>query len=422
MPNLTLSLRNFRSFQETSVTFGRFTVVVGPNAAGKSNLVEAIRFLRDMATLGLGDAISLQGGKDYLRHLGEVEESSVSISVLVRPDESDSVDQATLFPMASSPNLRLLEDQYTATLHFNKKGPRLRSVEETFARRFEVVKPGPKSDSADRIRKLVVTRTDQGPAIDWDDPTGSDRKGDLLPQLVGTLPRSQVPSSLDTSVLNQVLVRQPPFGVYRPFDSIAIYNIDPPWAKRAARVGQLATLSELGENLPVVLQRIFASPEQRRDFITRVAAVLPFVDKMSVRRIEDKSILLTLTDRSLGPQEVPSTFLSDGTIAVTALITAAYFQPQALAVLEEPERSIHPALLSTLVSMLKDPNPGKVLIVTTHSPEIVKHAGLQNLRLISRDSKGVSRITAPADHPRLAAFLKQELGVEQLFVDNMLDA
>jgi AAA15 family ATPase/GTPase len=63
IPKLTsLRLANFRSFTEERVDFGNLTVLIGPNAAGKSNLLEAILFFRDLAEYGLEDAVSLRGG------------------------------------------------------------------------------------------------------------------------------------------------------------------------------------------------------------------------------------------------------------------------------------------------------------------------------------------------------------------------
>ena len=42
----SLSLQNFRTYSKTRFTFDpRLTIIVGPNATGKSNLVEAISFI-----------------------------------------------------------------------------------------------------------------------------------------------------------------------------------------------------------------------------------------------------------------------------------------------------------------------------------------------------------------------------------------
>src|SRR5262245_31412958 len=77
-----LSLSNFKSFRHVSVQFGKFTVLIGANASGKSNFVQAIRFLRDIAQYGLANSVSLQGGIEYLSNirLGTSEPSTFAFS------------------------------------------------------------------------------------------------------------------------------------------------------------------------------------------------------------------------------------------------------------------------------------------------------------------------------------------------------
>ena len=57
--------------------------VIGPNAAGKSNLLDAFRFLRDVAAPegGLQRAVADRGGADTIRFLGAASESPITIRV-----------------------------------------------------------------------------------------------------------------------------------------------------------------------------------------------------------------------------------------------------------------------------------------------------------------------------------------------------
>jgi AAA15 family ATPase/GTPase len=41
----SLQLTNFKNFQATALSLGKFTLLVGTNASGKSNLRDAFRFL-----------------------------------------------------------------------------------------------------------------------------------------------------------------------------------------------------------------------------------------------------------------------------------------------------------------------------------------------------------------------------------------
>jgi predicted ATPase len=44
-----LKLKNWRNFRQVDVELRERVFVIGPNAAGKSNLLDALRFLRDVA-------------------------------------------------------------------------------------------------------------------------------------------------------------------------------------------------------------------------------------------------------------------------------------------------------------------------------------------------------------------------------------
>lgn len=59
-----LTLRNWRNFKNLEVRMGERLIVVGPNASGKSNLLDSIRFLRDLSRDGGGlqSAIRSRGG------------------------------------------------------------------------------------------------------------------------------------------------------------------------------------------------------------------------------------------------------------------------------------------------------------------------------------------------------------------------
>ena len=63
-----ISANNFRSFKEIDINFGRFNVIIGANAAGKSNLIQLFKFLRDLNEYGPQNAIQLQGGMEYLKN------------------------------------------------------------------------------------------------------------------------------------------------------------------------------------------------------------------------------------------------------------------------------------------------------------------------------------------------------------------
>ena len=66
-----LSLMNWRNFKTVDIAVGDRLFVVGPNASGKSNLLDALMFLRDIATVGGGlqQALKIRGGVARVRCL-----------------------------------------------------------------------------------------------------------------------------------------------------------------------------------------------------------------------------------------------------------------------------------------------------------------------------------------------------------------
>jgi len=76
-------LENWRNFTAVDVGIQRRAFLVGPNASGKSNLLDALRFLHDVASVGGGfqDAVRRRGGLPRLRSLAARRISDVTVSI-----------------------------------------------------------------------------------------------------------------------------------------------------------------------------------------------------------------------------------------------------------------------------------------------------------------------------------------------------
>jgi len=130
------------------------------------------------------------------------------------------------------------------------------------------------------------------------------------------------------------------------------------------------------------------------------------------------SLLLKLWEEYY-EESLLANLLSDGTVDVVALITALFFEDKDVVIIEEPERNLHPHLISGLMELMKDAARNKQIIITTHSPEVVKHAGVENLLLISRDKEGFSTISRPAEKQDVKIFLENNLGLDEVFVQEL---
>lgn len=86
-----LELKNWRNFQEVDIKLHKRAFLLGPNASGKSNMLDALRFLKDLAIDGGGlqKAVSDRGGVSRIRCLSARRYSDVAISV----DLGDDIDK-----------------------------------------------------------------------------------------------------------------------------------------------------------------------------------------------------------------------------------------------------------------------------------------------------------------------------------------
>jgi predicted ATPase len=66
-----LRLMNWRNFKTIDIRLSERVLIFGPNASGKSNLLDALRFLRDLTTSpgGLQYAVESRGGIRRVRFL-----------------------------------------------------------------------------------------------------------------------------------------------------------------------------------------------------------------------------------------------------------------------------------------------------------------------------------------------------------------
>lgn len=415
----SLKVKNFKSFKELEVNFEKFNVIIGANASGKSNLLQVLRFMRDIQNYGLENAVSLQGGVTYLRNANTPGAQEIVLEVTFETDLSTEPARYFFRGFGPETQLGVSEVTYQITLNTTATGRSVRLANEKLSFKLEFYTEF--TDKVDRRRSFIektrqvmisYTRTKGRIVPDFSQLEGLERRpGELLES------RLRIGGKL-------TLLERPPFFPSftirrRWFDSIAIYDFDPKLPKRGASITAKAELEESGSNLSLVLSKIIEDSHRKNSLGNLIVDLLPFVRKLKIQRMPDNSMLFKLQERYLGNKYLPASLLSDGTINVTALVVALYFQPRPITIIEEPERNIHPELLGKVVQMMKQA-PQKQVIVTTHNPEVVKGVSLEQILLIYRDREGFSTITKPSDNETVRNFIESGMTVDRLFVKGLL--
>lgn len=415
----SIRVSNFKSFNDLEVELGPFNVLIGANASGKSNFVQVFRFLRDIVDHGLRNAISMQGRIEYLRNIGIGSSKNFSVRVV---SDIQVVEVAKAREREQYVALTANEASYEFAISFGGSKGAFEVAKDTLTLRLrcDLVEPQRQEQFERETRHLGpgdITVCSVGGKIKVRSnlPKGAViEEGNLFWQFLDTEEKLPPGTLL---VENPVYLYRFGLGFLR---DVSVYDIDPKLPHKAIPIAGRMELEEDGSNLAIVLRSILEDEERRRKFLNLLKDALGFVDSVDVIRFADRSLLLGVRERYTGDAFLPASLLSEGSIRVVTLITVLYFDDNPLMIIEEPERSIHPFLIARVVDMLKEASEKKQIIVTTHNPEVVKHAGLENILLVSRDKEGFSIITRPRDSEEVAVFLRNEIGIEDLFVQDLL--
>jgi len=414
----TVRVKNFKSFKEARVDLGKFNVLIGANASGKSNFIRVIEFLRDIARHGLDNAISLQGGPEYLTNLNIGVHENLSLDIVL----SEEPERGGPFIGSSKAGdsvlvLMPLQVTYSFSISFSRKGAGFEIFDDRLVvnGNFHAFKGRARKLESPQLLgpgEILIIRDGEAMSVKTTPPEGvSLEEYEMMPWVL----QQKVPR-------RALILERTPFLFGAPLEDLAIYEFDPKLPKKAAPITGKAELEEDSSNLAIVLKRILENKGQKRKLANLLVDVLPFVTGLHVERVADKSLLLNLRETYTKKQYLPAFLISDGTINTTALIVALYFEKKPVAIIEEPERNIHPYLISKIVGMMKDASQGKQIIVTTHNPEVVRNADISDILLVSRNGDGFSTISRPSEKEDVKVFLQNEMGLEELFVQNLLHA
>ncbi len=408
-----IRIENFKSFEKLDVVLGEFNILVGPNASGKSNFIHIFEFLRDAVNFGLENAMSMQGGGDYFRNIGLG--SNAKFLIEVTYGISDNTIEKTLFGVNPT------EIIYMLSIEFLKKEPWYEIHEEEVRVAFTIGKEQT-DDTSKPIGNYRIIREKDNVQGELNIPKDSGINEDIVFPLAKLLAAKKGTGELLSK--KELLLASPllrvPFNVAEIFKGMSVYNFDPRLPKNAIPITGKTGLEEDGSNLAIVLNHIFADQTKKAQFSEILKDVLSFVESLAVEKQTDGSLLFKLQEAYSGKTFLPASLLSDGTINITALILALFYNDNPIVLFEEPERNIHPHLISKITAMMKERSKQRQIIVTTHNLEILRQAEPEDILFIARDSHGFSQITRPCEDEQVKIFLANEMGMDELYVQNLL--
>lgn len=431
-----IAVSNFKSFENIDVSLNMFNSVIGANASGKSNFVSLFRFLRDISLSGLDNAISLQGGITYITN---VHESMKPLIVKIHVCLEGSSRRYGLIRHRDKV-FTINEIVYTFELNFTSQKSEysyiVKEEELEASGVLQEFKKPPSKDEGSNWKKISDLQLKIGLYEDKFEFSANPSNLDItmdefFPLIHVRQDQSSLSIGKERKELNLVTGNKP-FGFsryYSPmsdvlgtfFSSISIFDIDPKVCKRSALLSGKTTLEADGSNLAIVLRHILTDEKKRKSFSNIIKDLLPFIESVSVERLADTSIITCVKEKDYADRVFPAPFISDGTINLAALVIALYFDEASLVIIEEPEKNVHPALISKIIGMMKDVSEkgNKQVIMTTHSTEAIRNTNIENILLIYKE-KGFSILSRPVEKEEVKEFLRNDMGIDELYLQGLL--
>ncbi|WP_437814455.1 AAA family ATPase [Sorangium sp. So ce1078] len=383
-----LEVDGFKSLREFSVDFEPFTVLVGPNSAGKSNILDALALLSRLAARPIEEAFKQGRGRtvdQFTRRRGEAgREIRFAVEVLlpgvVESGEAAATSDRYRYELAIERRARpsgaehlVVRDERLPLLGRDgehQADPRAEIArteqavvdegQELFAQRFE-------ASFGRRIAVRAVPEDIHYQASHTHTALASvhRRLGDVLLPLAqeeaagepvgGEVPRREAGVVQRRAIADRRLSGPDPWrerisAVADELSSFGLLQLDIGRLREPSERIGAGSLAPDASNLPTVLAEV--PPPILGEIRAALVALVPGISSVHVEPEGDSfRIDLELS----GGERLPARLASDGTLRLLAVLTALGAEPApAVICIEEPENGVYPGRLRRLLSFLRE--------------------------------------------------------------------
>ena len=394
----SIKIQAFRSLYDVTFQPGQFTVLAGPNNAGKSTLAQALHFLGETHLLGLEYAISRNGGYENVAHRRvrrTKQPVAFEVDARLRYREVSTLRREVMtnrmpteeFRARYGVSRREFDPELRVTHSFSFK-----ALGEAIESDFSVLDESAKVQylEADGSEYQTAFRLHRGPDdIAVESQFAKLGEDPIWRRLVSPLSRDEFlrfygdtasPTGLVATTLgfNPVLRH---FG--QALGSVQLLQLNPLECRLPGSPTPNAELGQHGSNLPALVAHMMrTSPEAWSRTLDAMRSILPGLLDIRTTFTPDRRLAVQFVEKG-GGRPWTSEEVSDGTIQSLALFLALYDTRRRLIVIEEPENSLHPWIVRAFVDACRDAR-NKQIILTTHSPALLTYLRPEEVTLIWR--------------------------------------
>ena len=412
--------RRYKCLKYIRQPLERFQILIGPNASGKTSLLDVVAFVQDLVREGAETAVRKRARS--LRELvwqQEGDSFELALELTLPNASTDAPVQAARYEVCVGLDL------HDAVALLGENLWLLNAAEKNPDTAQPALFPSERADEKPVLRESGK-RKPQG----WQKVMGRSEDGRIHIHSETTGWNFQLRLTPIRSGLTAIPEEEERFGRSLWVGGFLLHGV------------QSLTLNSLqmrrpcpsdvgleflpdGSNLPKVVRHFReAAPQKFRRWIAHLQTVLPDLEDLWVKeREEDRYLYLVAVFR--GGLQVPSWLLSDGTLRLIALTLIAYLSASGdnlgasgTYLIEEPENGIHPKALEAVYQSLSSAYRSQILC-TTHSALLLNLADPSQLLCFARTESGATDIVRGDYHPLLRDY-KKEIPLGTLLASGVL--
>lgn len=278
-----IEIKNFKSFEDISVDLNNFNIIVGASASGKSNFIEAFRFLNDISH-DFENGIN-KHGRHFFQNLNLKSNTPSCIKVVYSNGESflTRIDEDT--------NNIINYNSIEYELCINFKDTAFKDITETVKFNFTI---NDKTDNELSQNTLLLINND------WE-ISAKFKTDEKYLDLEYFIPKSLLNIvNANLKETHELIINSPLSSIPIPwsnyFKTIKYYNFNPKLCNFEDD-SEKAVLTEDGRNLPIVLENILKNENDQRKLLNLLNVLLPYIEEIDVLKFGDNHRIFKLNEK-----------------------------------------------------------------------------------------------------------------------------
>jgi len=393
-----VEIQGYKSLQDVRVELQPLTVFIGPNAAGKSNLFDALGLLsRAVTSQNLAEAFKGHRGAPLEAFYygdqglkGLLAQPTAEFKIEVDVELSSGVIEAV--------ERRIREMRDGLPEEGSTKGSPRRRVTESLLRYTLAVQMTVESGYLRVMNERLV-------ALTKDMKVKTSRRAFIEPvenrlrlRLEGQARPTEHEVGLDYTLISTPLYppHYPHITAFREeLSRWRFYYFDPETMRAETPLKEVESLGAFGADLAAFYSTLKSgNPSQFEALNRALRSLLPNVQRLDVERTPEGFLRLQVFE---GGVPFSARVISEGTLRVLGLLAITNpLAPTTVIGYEEPENGVHPRRLQLIAELLKNAaEAGKQILVNTHSPMLPEYFDPASLIACRKEGRSTSFTALP---------------------------